>query len=70
METVGVSLSQQLTKLYFIMHTGHKLLRVYCLYILFLAVNGITEGFMFTLMSQEHVDRCGTGGVHYSTFLL
>jgi len=43
------------------LYTGHALLRVYCLYILFLAVNGITEGFMFTMMSQEDVDKYSVG---------
>lgn len=37
--------------------TGHWLLRTYCMYVLFLAVNGVTEGFMFAVMSQEHIDR-------------
>lgn len=37
--------------------TGHWLLRTYCMYVLFLAVNGVTEGFAFAMMSKEHVDR-------------
>ncbi|XP_065912317.1 man(5)GlcNAc(2)-PP-dolichol translocation protein RFT1-like [Dysidea avara] len=49
---------------------GHKLLRVYCLYILFLAVNGITEGFMFAVMSQEHVDRHNRWLVVFSVLYL
>lgn len=36
---------------------GHWLLRTYCMYVLFLAVNGVTEGFAFAMMSKEHVDR-------------
>lgn len=27
------------------------------MYVLFLAVNGVTEGFMFALMSQAHIDK-------------
>ena len=50
----------QLTNSY-CLYTGHALLRVYCLYILFLAVNGITEGFMFTMMSQKDVDKYSVG---------
>ena len=37
--------------------TGHWLLRTYCVYVLFLAVNGVTEGFAFAMMSKEHIDR-------------
>ena len=37
--------------------SGPMLLRWYCVYVLFLAVNGITECFMFAAMSQEQVDR-------------
>ena len=36
---------------------GPTLLRWYCLYVLFLAVNGVTECFMFAAMSQQQVDR-------------
>jgi len=36
---------------------GHWLLRTYCIYVLFLAVNGVSEGFTFAVMSKEHVDR-------------
>ena len=37
--------------------TGPTLLRWYCVYVLFLAGNGITECFMFAAMSQQQVDR-------------
>lgn len=36
---------------------GPMLLRWYCVYVLLLAVNGVTECFMFSAMSQTHVDR-------------
>ncbi|XP_043833375.1 protein RFT1 homolog [Dromiciops gliroides] len=37
--------------------SGPVLLKCYCLYVLLLAVNGITECFMFAAMSKEEVDR-------------
>ncbi|KAM4021864.1 man(5)GlcNAc(2)-PP-dolichol translocation protein RFT1 [Anomaloglossus baeobatrachus] len=37
--------------------SGPVLLRVYCLYVLLLAVNGVTECFTFASMSKEEVDR-------------
>uniref|UniRef100_A0A8C6J7U2 Protein RFT1 homolog n=1 Tax=Melopsittacus undulatus TaxID=13146 RepID=A0A8C6J7U2_MELUD len=37
--------------------TGPNLLRCYSLYVLFLAVNGVTECFTFALMCKEEVDR-------------
>ncbi|KAM9096471.1 protein RFT1 homolog [Sarcophilus harrisii] len=37
--------------------SGPILLRCYCLYVLLLAVNGITECFTFASMSKEEVDR-------------
>ncbi|KAG2470416.1 SMBT1 protein, partial [Polypterus senegalus] len=37
--------------------SGPGLLRVYCLYVLLLAVNGVTECFTFAAMSKEEVDR-------------
>uniref|UniRef100_A0A803YKK7 Protein RFT1 homolog n=1 Tax=Meleagris gallopavo TaxID=9103 RepID=A0A803YKK7_MELGA len=37
--------------------TGPDLLRCYSLYVLFLAVNGVTECFTFALMCKEEVDR-------------
>ncbi|KAM8799907.1 man(5)GlcNAc(2)-PP-dolichol translocation protein RFT1 [Eudromia elegans] len=37
--------------------TGPSLLRCYSLYVLFLAVNGVTECFTFALMCKEEVDR-------------
>ncbi|KAM6256727.1 man(5)GlcNAc(2)-PP-dolichol translocation protein RFT1 isoform 1-T1 [Porphyrio hochstetteri] len=37
--------------------TGPVLLRCYSLYVLFLAINGVTECFTFALMCKEEVDR-------------
>ncbi|XP_068951582.1 man(5)GlcNAc(2)-PP-dolichol translocation protein RFT1 isoform X2 [Petaurus breviceps papuanus] len=37
--------------------SGPVLLRCYCLYVLLLAVNGVTECFTFASMSKEEVDR-------------
>ncbi|XP_036896566.1 protein RFT1 homolog isoform X2 [Sturnira hondurensis] len=37
--------------------SGPILLRSYCLYVLLLAVNGVTECFTFAAMSKEQVDR-------------
>lgn len=37
--------------------TGPVLLRSYCVYVLLLAINGITECFTFAAMSKEQVDR-------------
>nr|XP_035958452.1 protein RFT1 homolog isoform X2 [Halichoerus grypus] len=37
--------------------SGPVLLRSYCLYVLLLAVNGVTECFTFAAMSKEEVDR-------------
>ncbi|KAM7063627.1 man(5)GlcNAc(2)-PP-dolichol translocation protein RFT1 isoform 2-T2 [Molossus nigricans] len=37
--------------------SGPVLLRSYCLYVLLLAINGITECFTFAAMSKEQVDR-------------
>lgn len=36
---------------------GPVLLRAYCLYVLLLAINGVTECFTFAAMSKEEVDR-------------
>ena len=36
---------------------GPVLMRCYCLYVLLLAVNGVTECFTFAAMSKEEVDR-------------
>ena len=36
---------------------GPGLLRWFCVYVLLLAVNGVTECFVFASMSQTHVDR-------------
>ncbi|XP_036187812.1 protein RFT1 homolog isoform X6 [Myotis myotis] len=36
---------------------GPVLLRTYCLYVLLLAINGVTECFTFAAMSKEQVDR-------------
>ncbi|CAI9590368.1 unnamed protein product [Staurois parvus] len=37
--------------------SGPVLLRCYCLYVLLLAINGVTECFTFASMSKEEVDR-------------
>ncbi|XP_021490860.1 protein RFT1 homolog isoform X1 [Meriones unguiculatus] len=37
--------------------SGPLLMRAYCLYVLLLAVNGVTECFTFAAMSKEEVDR-------------
>uniref|UniRef100_A0A8C5QX97 Protein RFT1 homolog n=1 Tax=Leptobrachium leishanense TaxID=445787 RepID=A0A8C5QX97_9ANUR len=37
--------------------SGPVLLRFYCLYVLLLAINGVTECFTFASMSKEEVDR-------------
>ncbi|KAB0364571.1 hypothetical protein FD754_008727 [Muntiacus muntjak] len=37
--------------------SGPILLRAYCLYVLLLAINGVTECFTFAAMSKEEVDR-------------
>ncbi|KAK6989439.1 Oligosaccharide translocation protein rft1 [Biomphalaria glabrata] len=37
--------------------SGPLLLRWYCLYVLFIAVNGTTEAFVFAAMSKEEVDK-------------
>lgn len=37
--------------------SGPVLLRFYCLYVLLLAINGVTECFTFASMSKEQVDR-------------
>lgn len=37
--------------------SGPVLMRCYCLYVLLLAVNGVTECFTFAAMSKEDVDR-------------
>ena len=36
---------------------GVTLLRWYCVYVLLLAVNGVTECFVFAAMSQQQVDK-------------
>ena len=36
---------------------GPTLLRWYCVYVFMLAVNGVTECFVFAAMSQSQVDR-------------
>lgn len=36
---------------------GPVLLRCYCVYVLLLAINGVTECFTFAAMSKEEVDR-------------
>ncbi|XP_043934111.1 protein RFT1 homolog [Protopterus annectens] len=37
--------------------SGPSLLRCYCVYVLLLAINGVTECFTFAVMSKEEVDR-------------
>ena len=37
--------------------TGPGLLRTYCVYVLLLAINGITECFSFATMHKDEVDR-------------
>ena len=37
--------------------SGPTLLKCYCVYVLLLAVNGVTECFVFATMSQSRVDR-------------
>lgn len=39
------------------------------MYVLFLAVNGVTEGFTFAVMSQEHVDRSVLAQCHFVYWL-
>lgn len=41
----------------FIYFIGPSLLRCYSSYVLLLAVNGVTECFVFAAMSQEEVDK-------------
>lgn len=36
---------------------GPLLLRFFCLYVFFLALNGVTECFMFSAMSKDKVER-------------
>lgn len=43
---------------------GPVLLRSYCLYVLLLAINGVTECFTFAAMSKKEVDRCVSYKVH------
>ena len=38
---------------------GPWLLWSYCIYVMFLAVNGVSECFVFAAMAQEAVDRFG-----------
>ena len=42
---------------YALVCSGPMLLRWYCVYVLLLAVNGITECFSFATMSEEDVNR-------------
>ena len=49
---------------------GPGLLRWFCVYVLLLAVNGVTECFVFASMSQTHVDRWGWGwGAWFAVFI-
>ncbi|XP_048747801.2 protein RFT1 homolog isoform X2 [Ostrea edulis] len=49
---------------------GPLLLRWYCLYVLVLAVNGITECFYFAIMSKEEIDRYNHKMLIFSAILL
>ncbi len=40
---------------------GVSLLRCYCVYVLLLAVNGVTECFVFAVMSEDRVNRSVSG---------
>lgn len=50
--------------------TGPTLLRWYCLYVLILAVNGITECFYFAAMSQTQIDQYNRRMVLFSLAFL
>ncbi|XP_033746742.1 protein RFT1 homolog isoform X2 [Pecten maximus] len=50
--------------------TGPTLLRWYCLYVLILAVNGITECFYFAVMSQTQIDQYNRRMVLFSLAFL
>ena len=43
--------------MYFFVVEGPSLLRCFSSYVLLLAINGVTECFVFAAMSQEEVDR-------------
>lgn len=49
---------------------GPVLLKCYCVYVLFLAVNGITECFMFAALSQNEVDRYNKNMFAFSLIFL
>ena len=46
-----------MTEILIFVSLGPMLLRWYCVYVLVIAVNGTTEGFVFAAMSKEQVDR-------------
>ncbi|KAI0219478.1 RFT1-like protein [Lamellibrachia satsuma] len=50
--------------------SGVALLRWYCVFVLLLAVNGITECFAFATMSKEEVDRYNVKMVAFSVLFL
>ena len=50
--------------------TGPLLLKWYCVYVLIIAVNGITECFMFALMSKDEVDYYNRKMVLFSVAFL
>ncbi|XP_076448117.1 man(5)GlcNAc(2)-PP-dolichol translocation protein RFT1-like [Babylonia areolata] len=50
--------------------SGPTLLRWYCVYVLLLAVNGITEGFVFATMSKDQVDRYNRKMLGFSVLFL
>ncbi|XP_019849738.1 PREDICTED: protein RFT1 homolog isoform X1 [Amphimedon queenslandica] len=49
---------------------GPVLLKCYCVYVLFLALNGITECFMFAALSQDEVDRYNKNMLVFSLIFL
>jgi oligosaccharide translocation protein RFT1 len=50
--------------------TGPLLLRVYAVYVVFLALNGVTESFMFAAMTNVEVDRHNLWMVGFSAVFL
>ncbi|KAL8575487.1 hypothetical protein ACOMHN_013038 [Nucella lapillus] len=50
--------------------SGPSLLRWFCVYVLLLAVNGITEGFVFATMSKQQVDRYNQKMLGFSVLFL
>ncbi|XP_025107124.1 protein RFT1 homolog [Pomacea canaliculata] len=50
--------------------SGPTLLRWYCLYVLVIAINGTTEGFVFATMSKKDVDRYNKKMLVFSVMFL